>query len=85
MEWLELTRTSIGDDAVAAFATLPHLKVLYLDGTNVTAAGLQELAATKTLTRLAVAGSNVGVPPPEVIQQFDWLENFDHDHADDGS
>jgi hypothetical protein len=83
LEWLELTQTSIGDDAMAAIASLPHLEVLYLDRTNVTAAGLQELAGTKTLTHLTVAGSNVGVPPPEVRRQFDWLESFDHDRADD--
>lgn len=83
LEWLRLTRTNIGDEAVAAIATLPQLKILYLDRTRATAAGLQELAATKSLTHLTVLRSDVGEPSDDVIQQFGWLEEFTYDRAND--
>jgi hypothetical protein len=83
LEWLRLTRTSIGDEAIAAIATLPQLKILYLNRTHTTVAGLRELAATKSLTHLTVLRSDVGEPPPDVIRQFDRLEEFTYDRAND--
>lgn len=83
LQWLKLTRTNIGDEAIAAIATLPQLKILYLNRTHVTSAGLQELAATKSLTHLTVVRSDVGEPPPDVIRQFGWLEEFTYGSPND--
>jgi len=69
IEFLDLSRTGIGDEALDPVSKLENLKTLNLRDTNVSDKGLQKLVGLDKLERVHVWGSLV---TPEGAK---WLEN----------
>lgn len=57
--WMDLGRTTVDDDAVAALARLPHLTRLHLEQTAVTDAGVSALRGMQYLEYLNLYGTGV--------------------------
>ncbi len=74
--WLDLGRTALGDEALPVIRDLPHLTRLYLNQTNVTSAGLSNLAGLEYLEYLNLFGTGVGDAGLEALAALPSLRSL---------
>ena len=71
--WLNLSHTRVSDEQMEALANLSNLRVLYLNNTEITDAGISRLSALSTLRWLSLVGTRVS---DQSIPTFLKLENL---------
>ena len=78
---LNLGKTRITDEGVAALAGLKELRSLDLSGTGISDAGLEKLQRTKALKSLKVHSTKVTAEGVKKLAALPGLEQFEHSTA----